>query len=88
MERRRFLFALAGVALVALGIRGATRRPASTLITSACQGDPRMTGRRFMAGRIPDARFILYPDGGHIWLGHDDALTREIAAFITPTDST
>lgn len=45
MGRRKFLFALGGVALVALGIRGATRRPAPTLITSACQGDPRMTDR-------------------------------------------
>lgn len=45
MGRRRFVFALAGVALVALGIRSATRRPAPTLINSACQGAPRMTDR-------------------------------------------
>jgi hypothetical protein len=38
--RREFLFTLAGVALVALGTRGATRRPAPILITSACQGAP------------------------------------------------
>jgi menaquinone-dependent protoporphyrinogen oxidase len=45
MGQRRFVFALAGVALVALGIRSATRRPAPTLITFACQGATRMTER-------------------------------------------
>ncbi len=45
MGRRRFLFALAGIGLGALGIRGATRRPAPTLITFACQGATRMTDR-------------------------------------------
>ncbi len=49
MGRRRFLFALAGIGLVALGIRGATRSPALILITSACQGDPRMTDRILVA---------------------------------------
>ena len=36
---------------------------------------------RLLAERIPDARLVVYPDGGHIWLGHDADLTREIAAF-------
>lgn len=45
MGRRWFLFAPAGVAVLVLGIRGATRRPAPTLITAAYQGDPRMTDR-------------------------------------------
>lgn len=45
MGRRRFVVALAGVALVASGIRVVTRRPAPTLITSACQGATRMTDR-------------------------------------------
>lgn len=39
------------------------------------------TARR-LAERIPDARLRLWPDGGHIWLGHDDAVAREIAAFL------
>jgi menaquinone-dependent protoporphyrinogen oxidase len=45
MGRRRFVVALAGVALVASGIRVITQRPAPTLITSACQGATRMTER-------------------------------------------
>ena len=38
---------------------------------------------RLLAERIPDARLVLYPEGGHIWLGHDADLTRDIRAFIT-----
>lgn len=41
--RRRFLVTLAGVAAIAAGIRAATWRPATTLITSACQGVTQMT---------------------------------------------
>jgi pimeloyl-ACP methyl ester carboxylesterase len=40
-----------------------------------------------LADRIPDARLTIYPDGGHIWLGHDDALTDAIAAFVGPRDN-
>jgi menaquinone-dependent protoporphyrinogen oxidase len=47
--RRRFLVALAGVAAIAAGIRAATWRPATTLITSACQGDTQMTDRILVA---------------------------------------
>ncbi|WP_438362787.1 hypothetical protein [Nioella halotolerans] len=39
-----------------------------------------------MKGRLPAARLILYPDGGHIWLGRDDALTGEIATSIGQVD--
>ncbi|WP_419271519.1 hypothetical protein [Paracoccus sp. T5] len=49
IRRRRFLFALAGVALIAAGIRGATWRPATLLITSACKGDNQMTNRILVA---------------------------------------
>lgn len=57
-----------------------------TLILS-CEDDLFGTAdtARLLADRIPDARLILYPDGGHIWLGHDDALTREIADFVSQT---
>jgi pimeloyl-ACP methyl ester carboxylesterase len=41
---------------------------------------------RLLADRIPGARLTIYPDGGHIWLGHDDALTGEIADFIHRTE--
>jgi pimeloyl-ACP methyl ester carboxylesterase len=62
------------------------RITAPTLILS-CEDDLFGTAEtaRLLADRIPDARLILYPDGGHIWLGHDDALTREIADFVSQT---
>jgi 2-hydroxy-6-oxonona-2,4-dienedioate hydrolase len=42
---------------------------------------------RLLAARIPAARIIVYPTGGHIWLGHDDDVTREISAFVTSSVS-
>ena len=41
------------------------------------------TARR-LADRIPGATLKIWPDGGHIWLGHDEDVTREIAAFVAP----
>ncbi len=59
-----------------------------TLILS-CEDDLFGTAEtaRLLADRIPDARLTIYPDGGHIWLGHDDALTREIADFIARAEN-
>lgn len=37
---------------------------------------------RLLADRIPDARLVIYPEGGHIWLGHDTDVAAEIAAFV------
>ena len=37
---------------------------------------------RTIASRLPSAQLILYPTGGHIWLGHDDEVADEIAAFV------
>jgi pimeloyl-ACP methyl ester carboxylesterase len=34
------------------------------------------------AGRIPGARLVLYPDGGHLWVGHDEALWRAVGDFV------
>jgi pimeloyl-ACP methyl ester carboxylesterase len=39
---------------------------------------------RLLAERIPGAELTVYPDGGHIWLGHDAAIAARIAAFIDP----
>ncbi|WP_055687319.1 alpha/beta hydrolase [Loktanella sp. 5RATIMAR09] len=38
---------------------------------------------RLLADRIPNTRLVVYPDGGHIWLGHDDAFADEIVRFIS-----
>ncbi len=57
-----------------------------TLILS-CEDDLFGTANtaRLLAARITGARLVLYPDGGHIWLGHDADLTREVQDFITGT---
>lgn len=35
-----------------------------------------------VAGRIPDARLVMYPDGGHLWIGHDADLWRTVGEFV------
>ncbi|HWQ87052.1 alpha/beta hydrolase [Brevundimonas sp.] len=35
-----------------------------------------------VAERIPDARLVMYPDGGHLWIGHDAELWRTVGAFV------
>jgi pimeloyl-ACP methyl ester carboxylesterase len=57
--------------------------PVPTLILS-CEDDLFGTAdtARLLADRIPDARLTIYPEGGHIWLGHDDAMTGVVAGFI------
>jgi 2-hydroxy-6-oxonona-2,4-dienedioate hydrolase len=37
---------------------------------------------REIAAAVPGARLLIYPDGGHIWIGHDAALWREAHAFV------
>ncbi len=57
-----------------------------TLILS-CEDDLFGTAdtARILADRIPDARLVVYPDGGHIWLGQDDQLADEIVRFTSET---
>lgn len=38
---------------------------------------------RYTAEQIPGAKFVSYTSGGHIWLGHDDDVHREVADFVT-----
>lgn len=43
---------------------------------------------RYTAGEISGSRSIDYPDGGHLWVGHHEAMLSEIAAFLrSPTDN-
>lgn len=37
---------------------------------------------RYTAEQIPGARFIGYPDGGHIWVGHNQEVWAEVKRFI------
>jgi pimeloyl-ACP methyl ester carboxylesterase len=38
---------------------------------------------RYTASRIPGARFVGYPRGGHVWAGHHDAILDELASFLS-----
>ena len=37
---------------------------------------------RYTANHIPGARFVGYPSGGHLWVGHQQEVTREITQFL------
>lgn len=37
---------------------------------------------RHIAATVPGARSIIYPTGGHVWLGHDDEIFGAIAGFL------
>lgn len=39
-------------------------------------------GARYSAEHIPDARFIGYQSGGHLWIGHHKEVVAEIAGFL------
>lgn len=39
------------------------------------------TARR-LTDRMPNARLTIWPEGGHIWLGHDADVAREITTFV------
>ena len=37
---------------------------------------------QYQAAHIPGARFVGYPSGGHLLVGHQEAVTSEIVAFL------
>ena len=37
---------------------------------------------RTIAKRVASRLLVIYPSGGHIWLGHDDDVADEIAGFV------
>lgn len=43
-------------------------------------------GARYSADHIPGARFIGYPTGGHVWVGHHQELMSAIAQFLGQYD--
>lgn len=38
---------------------------------------------RHCASQIKGAKLIIYPTGGHIWLGHDEDVTNEMSGFLS-----
>jgi pimeloyl-ACP methyl ester carboxylesterase len=43
---------------------------------------------RYTAEQIPGARFVGYPNGGHVFVGRQDAVTAEVAAFLRDSQLT
>jgi pimeloyl-ACP methyl ester carboxylesterase len=39
-------------------------------------------GARYSAQHVPGARFVVYPSGGHLWVGHHEELMGEVARFL------
>ena len=39
-------------------------------------------GARYSAEHIPRGRFIGYPTGGHLWIGHHQEIMTEITGFL------
>ena len=37
---------------------------------------------RHIAQEVAGARLVIYPQGGHVWVGHDEELFAEVAAFV------
>ena len=38
---------------------------------------------RYTAQQIRGAKFVSYPSGGHVWLGHDQEVWGDVARFVT-----
>ena len=37
---------------------------------------------RDIAAQLPQARLVIHPDGGHLWLGRDEAVADEVQRYI------
>lgn len=60
-----------------------TRIRVPTLVASA-EDDRFGTARtaRDIAAAVPGARLVMFPDGGHVWVGHDADLWAAVARFL------
>ena len=38
----------------------------------------------YTASQLPQAKFVGYETGGHIWVGHDNQVLAQIVSFLTP----
>jgi len=41
---------------------------------------------KIIAARIPGARLVTYPTGGHVWVGHDPEVFAEVVGFLRTQD--
>jgi pimeloyl-ACP methyl ester carboxylesterase len=53
-------------------------------LTISCADDLYGTydGARYTAEQIRGARFVGYPSGGHLWVGHQQDVSDEIVRFL------
>ena len=58
---------------------------ATPTLAISCEDDLFGTfdGARYTAEHIPGARFLGYPRGGHLWVGHQNDIVAEIATFLS-----
>jgi 2-hydroxy-6-oxonona-2,4-dienedioate hydrolase len=59
------------------------RIPVPTLVMSV-EDDlfDTFSNARHTAASVPGARFVGYPTGGHVWVGHQDEVVSQIVAFL------
>jgi 2-hydroxy-6-oxonona-2,4-dienedioate hydrolase len=66
-----------------LPIEGLERIAAPALAISATDDLFRTDGgAKYAAERIPNARLVLLPDGGHAWIGRDQQVREEVVTFL------
>jgi pimeloyl-ACP methyl ester carboxylesterase len=64
--------------------RYALERIATPTLAISCEDDLYGTypSARYTAEHVPGARFVGYPSGGHLWVGHHEEVMGEILAFL------
>lgn len=80
----RRLGLLNDVAVVSTLPRYELERITAPVLAISCADDLYGTfqAARYSAEHIPDARFVGYPSGGHLWVGHQREVLAEITTFL------
>jgi pimeloyl-ACP methyl ester carboxylesterase len=60
-----------------------TIRAPTLVISARDDGFGTYANAEYTAGQIANAKFIGYDRGGHLWVGHDEAVRQEILKFLT-----
>jgi hypothetical protein len=66
---------------------GATQRPRYDNLVNrprTAVQDPSELSDGYLAKQIPGARLVIYPEGGHLWVGHDIEVQKELTEFLRP----
>ena len=54
------------------------------MVSARDDGFGTYAGAEYTASRIPGARFLGFEQGGHLLVGHDEQVRREVLTLITP----